>query len=419
MVSDTTAAMESELPAPEHEHGDPVDGPDDERALKRRQCNMDKRALLGEDAFKKAKAAARKAQRAAKKKTRAAAAAAAPAAAAAAAPDAAGVESAAPACDIAGQLERVAGLKEKGMLTDDEFTAAKAAILAVSPPAPLQAMPLHPPPPVAATAATTTTAAFAANAANAATATEAAEQQVPEAAAAIAAAPGAPEAPEAAQQERPAPSQPPQLSQPPPPPPEQRWEYVDGMYRCVVASAINFIKVWQASSEQQTVLELPPAIDAVERARVAAFAESLGLAHETVDTFDGVMLRIAPAAAAAEAAPPEAAPPAAEAAAQAHTQATAQARTQTAAPTRPPPPLSELTEGQSERMAASQAAAVARRAAAIASAAAETTEAAAVVATEYVSENSHSKLLRGTAHGENCPEVCPGVSLHVFMQKSY
>ena len=178
------------------------------------------------------------------------------------------------------------------------------------------------------------------------------------------------------------PSQPPQPSQPPPPPPEQRWEYVDGMYRCVVASAINFIKVWQASSEQQTVLELPPAIDAVERARVAAFAESLGLAHETVDTFDGVMLRIAPAAAAAEAAPPEAAPPAAEAAAQAHTQATAQARTQTAAPTRPPPPLSELTEGQSERMAASQAAAVARRAAATAAAAAETTEAAAVVATE-------------------------------------
>ena len=42
-----------------------------------------------------------------------------------------------------------------------------------------------------------------------------------------------------------------------------------------------------------------------------------------------------------------------------------------------------------------------------------------LIVERYVSKNSHSKLLQGTAHGENCPEVCPGVSLHVFMQKSY
>ena len=159
-----------------------------------------------------------------------------------------------------------------------------------------------------------------------------------------------------------------------------------GRYRCVVASAINFINVWQASNEQQNVLDLPPGIDAEDRARVVAFAESLGLAHETMDTSNGAMLRIAPAVWAATA--ETAAAAAAETAAQANTEATAQAQAQAAAPeatapapeatvpTRPPPPPPKLTEAQRERMAANKADALARRAAAEAAADAQASEAA-------------------------------------------
>ena len=49
------------------------------------------------------------------------------------------------------------------------------------------------------------------------------------------------------------------------------------------------------------MLELLPGIDAEDRARVATFAESLSLAHETVDSPDGAVLRISPAAATAPA----------------------------------------------------------------------------------------------------------------------
>ena len=214
------------------------------------------------------------------------------------------------AVDIASQLVKVAELRAHGMLTADEFSAAKAAILAAQPPPPPQPPPPQPPP---------------------------SPQSQP------------PPQPPPPPMEQPAPPQPPQPQQPQPqqlqPPPPERWEYVGDAYRCVVASAVKLIEAWLASSERQNVLELLPGIDAEDRARVATFAESLSLAHETVDSPDGAVLRISPAAATAPA----------EAATQAHTQAAAP---ETAAPIPPP-----LTEGQMERIAASKAAAEARRAA--------------------------------------------------------
>ena len=117
-------------------------------------CNIDKRERLGDVEFKKQRAAARQAQRAAQRAWKGAAAAAAcnkdmdvdvddvdcggedtddvrlPAAFDV--PPAAAV----PIIDIAGQLERVAELRSKGILDDDEFRAAKAKILALSSPQP-------------------------------------------------------------------------------------------------------------------------------------------------------------------------------------------------------------------------------------------------------------------------------------------
>ena len=205
--------------------------------------------------------------------------------------------------------------------------------------------------------------------------------------------------------EQPAPPQPlqpqqPQPQQPPPPPPE-RWEYVGDAYRCVVATAVKFIEAWLASSERQNVLELLPGIEAEDRARVAAFEESLGLAHETVDTPDGAVLRISPAAATAPV----------EAAAQAHMQVAAPETSATI-----PPPL---TEGQMERIAASKAAAEARRAAAeaerraqapaAATSAAEAPAAAtsAAAATSEADEGAPSAPLPASAQSDQVTFTAP------------
>ena len=172
-------------------------------------------------------------------------------------------------------------------------------------------------------------------------------------------------------------------------------------YRCVVAAAVKFIEAWLASSERQNVLELLPGIEAEDRARVAAFAESLGLAHETVDTPDGAVLRISPAAATAPV----------EAAAQAHMQVAAP---ETSAPIPPP-----LTEGQMERIAASKAAAEARRAAAeaerraqapaAATSAAEAPAAAtsAAAATSEADEGAPSAPLPASAQSDQVTFTAP------------
>ena len=100
----------------------------------RRQCDRERRERLGEVAFRKERADARADQRerkrlkAAEQSTQAGWAGAAPIPTAFAMPLPAAC--AAPVSDVAGQLERVAELKAKGVLTDAEFTAAKAKILA-------------------------------------------------------------------------------------------------------------------------------------------------------------------------------------------------------------------------------------------------------------------------------------------------
>ena len=121
----------------------------DARVLKRRQSNMDRRALLGHEKFKADRAAARKAQRATKK------GAAAGSTSGTAEDDGVGSTplpsavavplpiAAAPVVNIVEQLERLAALKAKGDIDEDEFKAAKAVILA--PPVP--SLPPDTPPP--------------------------------------------------------------------------------------------------------------------------------------------------------------------------------------------------------------------------------------------------------------------------------
>ena len=100
-------AMEEE-PIPEAQHVD-------EKVLKRRQANTDKRECMGDVAFTEEKAAARKRQRAAVKAQQ----------------RAAEVQQPQPSpADVAGQLSKLAELYSQGLLDADEFKVAKARVLA-------------------------------------------------------------------------------------------------------------------------------------------------------------------------------------------------------------------------------------------------------------------------------------------------
>ena len=136
---------------------------------------------------------------------------------AAALPTAALPAAATPA-DIAGQLERLAALKATGVLDQDEFKAAKALLLKVPAPPP------PPPPP-----------------------------------------------------DTPPPPDPPPPPQPPPPPPAQ--PPPQPRPPTVSEAAEHLVSTWRSSDERHDVLELPPFLKAEDRARVAAFAESLGFAQ--------------------------------------------------------------------------------------------------------------------------------------------
>ena len=265
----------------------------DARTLSRRQCNNDKRERLGDVEWRRQRNDARKDQRARKKQKDAAQAAQQQhvtgaaqqhtAAAGAVLPDFSTAAfafatplpaSAAPAIDVAGQLERVAELHAKGDLTADEFKAAKMKILAVSsppfPPSQSSSSPRSP-------------------------------SQSPS--------PSRSPSPPPAARAPPPPTMPPQ----PPPPPRQPSQQPPPT---VCKAAENLVSTWLASDESHETLELPTWLKPEDRAHVAAFAEQRGLAHETVDTAEGVVLRILPSStpsAAAPAAEPAAAEPAAAA----------------------------------------------------------------------------------------------------------
>ena len=121
--------MEGEREAEQEEGERPINA----RSRKRRQCDKDRRERLGDAEFRRERADARRDQRkrmkaADQSSTQAGLAGAAPLPTAFAMPLPAACT--APVSDVAGQLERVAELNAKGLLTDAEFTAAKAKILA-------------------------------------------------------------------------------------------------------------------------------------------------------------------------------------------------------------------------------------------------------------------------------------------------
>ena len=213
----------------------------DARTLQRRQSNSDKRMQLGDEEFKRQRAAERKEQRAAKKR-----ASEGPAAAAA-------------TIDVAGQIERIVALHSMDKLSDAQFEAAKDAILAAAaclppmgpsrPPPSLPSEPSHSPPLLSPSA------------------------------------------------QPPPPAEPPPAAQPPPPPEPRKPAAKPAPPRPVCEAAELVITAWvasPASGDTGTALELPTFLKAEDRTRVSAFAASRGFAHETVETVDGTVLRILP-----------------------------------------------------------------------------------------------------------------------------
>lgn len=298
---------------------DKENGPElDARTLQKRAAaaasRSEKRERMGEEAFLLEKRGWRK-----RKADRQTAAAAADAAAQSQ------QQPMPPPAGIAGQLSRLAELWTQGLLDDEEFKAAKALALRTAPGVTADGPPAAPPPPQ----------------------------------------------PQPQQQ----PQQPPQAQaqpqQPPSRPPAQEQPWRRGPHP-VREAAVRLVEAWLLSDQSDVALDTRTALTAEDRAYVAAFAERRGLEHETVETSDGLLLRILPspppppAEAATAAAPPGAAAAdtapadttAADAAAHAAT-ADAAAPAPPEAESAPPAPPEEAEPADAEADAANAAAAAA------------------------------------------------------------